>query len=154
MLYELGNSYNRDGLVLTKSSSPAGRGNDHAMMFSNVSTLQNDKINGTTYVDINDQTYAVPDQLTADGDIYEELPSEDVTVRTPAATASTGDERYSKLQRDSLVFTQSTATTISGDENVEDYYESLDKSEQYTVSSTKCIQCIVVYRLVAGCSFQ
>ena len=109
-----------------RSSSPTGRGND-ALLLSNVNTSQNDSVNNPAY--------AVPNPLITDGVIYEDLPSEGVTVNTPAVTAFTGDGRYSKLQRDSSLLTQSVASTITGDDNVETYYGRLDKSEQYAVSA-------------------
>ena len=110
------------------SSSPTGRGNN-PLLLSNVNTSQNDSVNNPAY--------AVPNRLTTDGVIYEDLPSEDVTVNTTAVTAFTDDGRYSKLQRDSSVLTQSVAPTITGDhdDNVEAYYGRLDNSEQYAVSA-------------------
>ena len=108
------------------SSSPTGRGND-ALLLASVSTSQNDSVKNPANF--------VPNQLMADEVIYKDLPSEGVTVRTTAVTASTGDEQYSKQQRDSSLLTQSTAPTITGDDSVEAYYGRLDNSEQYTVSA-------------------
>ena len=73
--------------------------------------------------------------MAVDGAIYEDLHPEGVTVHTTAVTSFTGDERYSKLQRDSSVINQSVASTITGDENVEAYYGRLGNSEQYAVSA-------------------
>ena len=105
---------------------PTGRGND-ALLVSNVSTSQNDAVNNPVY--------AVTNPMAVDGAIYEDLHPEGVTVHTPAVTAFTGDERYSKLQRESSLLTQSVASTITGDENVEAYYGRLGSSEQYAVSA-------------------
>ena len=115
------------------------------MLLSSISTLRNDRSNNASYTvtnsppaDVSNPTHAVPNRLTTDGVIYEDLPSEDVTVNTTAVTAFTGDGPYSKLQRDSSVLTQSVAPTITGDENVEAYYGRLDNSEQYIVSIAHC----------------
>ena len=117
------------------------------MLLSSTSTWRNDQRNIGAYavtnsppVDVSNPAYAVPNPLITDGVIYEDLPSEDVTVNTPAVIAFTGDGRYSKLQRprDSSVLTQSVASTITGDENVEAYYGRLDNSGQYIVSIAHC----------------
>ena len=110
------------------------------------STWRNDRSSNASYTvtisppaDVSNPAYAVPTgQLTTNGVIYEDLPSEDVTVNTTAVTAFTGDGRYSKLQRDSSLLTQSVASTITGDENVEAYYGRLDNSRQYIVSIAHC----------------
>ena len=132
-------------LVNTRSSSPTGQGSDHAMLLSSISTLRNDRSNNGAYAvtnlppaDVSNPAYAVPNLLITDGVIYEDLPSEDVTVNTPAVTAFTGDGRYSKLQRESSLLTQSVASTITGDDNVEAYYGRLDNSGQYIVSIAHC----------------
>ena len=128
-----------------RSTFPAGRDNDNAMLLSSVNTLQNDRSNNASYTvtnsppaGVSNPAYAVPNQLMAEGVIYEDLPSEGVTVNTTAVTVFTDDGRYSKLQRDSSVLTQSVASTITGDDNVEAYYGRLDNSEQYIVSITHC----------------
>ena len=83
---------------------------------------------------MNTSFHAATNQLMTDRVIYEDPPSEDITVHTPAVTAFTDDGRYSKLQRDCSVLPQSVALTITGDDNVEAYYGRLDSSEQYIVS--------------------
>ena len=109
-----------------RSTSPTGRGNN-PLLLATVSTSQNDSVNNPAKF--------VPNQLMADGAIYEDLPSEGATVRTTAVTGFTGDEQYSKQQRDSSLLTQSVASTVTGDENVEAYYGRLDNSGQYDVSA-------------------
>ena len=110
----------------------AGPITDHAMLLSSINTSQNEQVNNPAY--------AVPNQVAGDGVVYEDMPSEDVAVRAPAVTAFTSDERYSKLQRDSSVLTQSTTTPITGDgyDDVEAYYGRLDNTEQYIVSIGCC----------------
>ena len=85
--------------------------------------------------------------MTGDGVVYEDLPSEYVTVRAHAVTAFTSDERYSKLQRDSSVLTQSTTTPITGDgyNDVEAYYGRLDNTEQYIVSIGCCVLIVCLW---------
>lgn len=117
------------------SSFSAGRGND-AMLQTNVNTSQNDTMNNPTY--------AVPNQLVADRAVYEELPSEGVTVH--ALAAFTGDGRYNKLKRDSSLVTQSMAPSITGNDNVEAYYGRLDNSEQYAVSAWYMCCDAVIYK--------
>ena len=121
--------------ALMKSLSPAGREGNHAMLLSSVNTSQNEQVNNPAY--------AVPNQRAGDGVVYEDLPPEYVAVRAPAVTAFTSDERYSKLQRDSSVLTQSTTTPITGDgyNDVEAYYGRLDNAEQYIVSIVCCGVC-------------
>ena len=106
----------------------AGPITDDAILLSNVNTSQNEQVNNPAH--------AVPNQVAGDGVVYEDMPSEYVTVCTHAVTAFTSDERYSKLQRDSSVLTQSTTTPITGDgyDDVEAYYGRLDNTEQYIVS--------------------
>ena len=118
-----------------RSSSPAGREGNHSVLLSSVNTTQNERVNNLAH--------AVPNQVAGDGVVYEDMPSEDVAVRAPAVTAFTSDERYSKLQRDSSVLTQSTTTPITGDgyDDVEAYYGRLDNTEQYIVSIVCCGVC-------------
>ena len=124
----------RSALVraLTRSSFPAGREGNLAMLLPSVDTPQNERVNNLAH--------AVPNQVAGGGVVYEDMASEDVTVHAPAVTAFTSDERYSKLQRDSSVLTQSTATPITGDgyNDVEAYYGRLDNTEQYIVSIVCC----------------
>ena len=121
--------------ALMRSSSPAGREGNHAVLLSSVNTSQNEQVNNPAY--------AVPNQVAGGGVVYEDQPSEYVAVRAPAVTAFTSDEGYSKLQRDSSVLTQSTTTPITGDgyNDVEAYYGRLDNTEQYIVSIVCCGVC-------------
>ena len=120
----VGSGYSQNVCVLL----PAGPISDHAILLPNVNTFQNEQVNNPAY--------AVPNQVAGDGVVYEDMASEDVAVRAHAVTAFTSDERYSKLQRDSSVLTQSTTTPITGDsyDDVEAYYGRLDNTEQYIVS--------------------
>lgn len=117
--------------------------NDHAMLLSNVNVSPNDMVNNVN------MAYGVPKQTNVDGSVYEDVPSEGVTVHTPALAAVTGNGQYSKLQRDSSLTTQSSAVTISSDscDTVEAYYGKLGNDEQYTVSIY-----LTYYMLILLCS--
>ena len=131
--------------ALMKSSSPAGREGNHDVLLSSVNTSQNEQVNNPAY--------AVPNQRAGDGVVYEDQPSEYVAVCTHAVTAFTSDERYSKLQRDSSVLTQSTTTPITGDgyNDVEAYYGRLDNTEQYIVSVVYAVMYAVLVRECLKC---
>ena len=121
--------------ALMKSSFPAGREGNLAVLLPSVDITQNEQVNNPAH--------AVPNQVAGDGVVYEDQPSEYVAVCTHAVTAFTSDEWYSKLQRDSSVLTQSTTTPITGDgyNDVEAYYGRLDNTEQYIVSIVCCDVC-------------
>ena len=104
------------------------------MMIANVSTVRNEQADNPVN--------SVPNQTPADGVVYEVMAAEDVAQ---VVTSFTSDEQYSKLQRDTSTFTQSTTVPNNGDghDDVEAYYGKLDKTEQYIVSSSLC-ECLYV----------
>ena len=105
----------------------AGSISDQSIQPTNVHTVRTDQANNPVYI--------VPIQPSGDGVVYEVMASEDVHA-APVLTAFTSDEGYSRLQRESSVFTQSTtSTTGDGHVDVEAFYGSLDNTEQYIVSS-------------------
>ena len=105
----------------------AGSISDHSFQLTNVHTVQTDQANHPVYI--------VPNQPSGDGVVYEVMAPEGVQA-APVLTAFTSDEGYSRMQRDSSVFTQSTPTcTGDGHVDVEAFYGSLDNTEQYIVSS-------------------
>ena len=71
--------------------------------------------------------------MKADGVVYKEFTSEGGAVCTTPVPISADDGQYSKLQRDTSPFAQSTITT--GSDDVEAYYGKLGSDEQYTVSA-------------------
>ena len=97
-----------------------------AILLSNVAASQNDAT-------VDNLAYAVPNQMEADGVVYNEFTSEGGAVRTTPVPISADDGQYSKLQRDSSPVAQSTITT--GSDDVEAYYGKLGSDEQYTVSA-------------------
>ena len=107
----------------------AGSISDQSIQLTNVHTVRNDLANNPVYI--------VPNEPTGDGVVYEVMASEDVHA-APVLTAFASDhEGYSRLQRDSSVFTQSTtSTTGDGHVDVEAFYGNLDNTEQYKVSRT------------------
>ena len=111
-------------------SSPAAvPTSDQSVLLSKVNTPQNEGVNNLVY--------SVPNQTVADGVFYEVMASEEVA---PVVAAFANDGQYNKLQRDTLVLTQSTTASITGDgrDDVEAYYGKLDNTEQYIVSSEWC----------------
>ena len=107
----------------------AGQRHDNALMLTNVRTTQNEHADNPVY--------STPNQPAGDGVVYEDIPSGNVTARAPVVTSFTSDERYSKLQRDSSVLSQSI--TVDGHDDVEAYYGRLENTEQYIVSIVCCV---------------
>ena len=101
------------------------------MTIGNVRTVRNEQVDNP-----------VPNQTLSYGDLYEVMAAEDAAQ---VVTSFTSDEQYSKLQRDTSAFTQSTTVPNNGDghDDVEAYYGKLDKTEQYIVSSSLC-ECLYV----------
>ena len=107
----------------------AGSISDQSIQLTNVHTVQTDQANNPVYI--------VPNQPSGDGVVYEFMASESVHAAAPVLTAFTSDEGYSRMQRESSVFTQSTTTSTTGDGHVdvEAFYGSLDNTEQFIASS-------------------
>ena len=103
---------------------PTGPTGHQSMRIANVSTVRNEQADNP-----------VPNQTLSDGVLYEVMAAEDAAQ---VVTSFTSAEQYSKLQRDTSAFTQSTTVPNNGDghDDVEAYYGKLDKTEQYIVSSS------------------
>lgn len=107
----------------------AGSISDQSIQLTNVHTVRADEADNPVYI--------VPNQPRGDGVVYEVMASEGVHTAPAAVTAFTSNEGYSRLQRESSVFTQSATSSTAGDGHVdvEAFYGSLDNTEQYIVSS-------------------